>query len=102
MLHLFLWAVFLVWGVLGFVLFAGLTAMLAGSALHMIADRRGRRGTIWCPVYHRRYGVVGTPPSFAGRPFDDLKRCERYGDGRVQCHKICLRTSELAAAAILN
>lgn len=102
MLHLFLWAVFLVWGVLGFVIFAILLTTLTGSALRMIADRRGRAGTIWCPVYHRRYVVVGTPPSFAGRPFDDLKRCERYGERDVLCRKICLRTRELAAAAKLN
>lgn len=102
MLHLFLWAVFLVWGVLGFVLFAILLTTLTGSALRMIADRRGRAGTIWCPVFRREYDVIGTPASFRGRPFDDLRRCERYGINRVQCGKSCLRTEELAAAARTN
>ena len=102
MFHLFLWAVFLVWGVLGFALFAILLTTLTGSTLRMIADRRGHAGTIWCPVFRRRFSVVGTPPSFLGRPFDDLKRCERYGDRPVLCRKSCLRTEELAAAARTN
>lgn len=102
MFHLSLWAIFLVWGVLGFALFAILLTTLTGSALHMIADRRARRGTIWCPIFRRRYDVWATPPSFRGRPFDDLKRCERFGNDRVRCGKACLRIEELAAAASTN
>jgi hypothetical protein len=102
MLHVFLWAVFLVWGALGFVLFAFLLATLAGATTRMIADRRGHAGTIWCPIFRRQYDVVGTPPSFAGRPFDDVKRCERYGRNRVLCRKSCLKVQELVAAAGTN
>ncbi|MBI1723482.1 MAG: hypothetical protein HYR48_06215 [Gemmatimonadetes bacterium] len=102
MLHLFLWGVFLVWGLLGIVVAVAIAAVLGGMAIHMIADRRGKPGTVWCPVFRRRFNVVGTPPSFLGRPFDDLKWCERFGDGKVRCRKTCLRARELAAAATTN
>ena len=102
MFHLSLWAVFLVWGVLGFALFAILLATLSGSALRMIADHRGRAATIWCPVFRREYRVIGTPTGFRRQAFDDVRRCERFGKGRVRCGKTCLKVEELAAAASTN
>ena len=48
--------------------------------------------------------VLGPPAAFLGgvTPFEDLRKCERFGDGAIACHKWCLKSAEMAEAAKTN
>lgn len=95
--NLLRWAILAVWVGLALVVLAAIVTTIVGATLHTVLDRRGVRGTIWCPDAMRTYRVLGIPSSFPCRPFDDLKRCERFGTGPLTCGKPCLRLPQAAA-----
>ncbi len=104
MLHVILWAILAVWVGIALLILAGIVATLVGSMGRMLLDKLGIRGTVWCPVLQRTLAVLGPPAAFLGgaTPFEDIKKCERFGGGAVQCHKWCLKAGELAEAAKTN
>jgi len=97
MLQIVLWPILLVWMGLAVAITLGIVAMLIWSTAHQLRDEAGEDGEVWCPVLKRTMKVHGLPRHFTiGPGFVNLSRCERWGDGRVQCTKPCL-----AAEAIL-
>ena len=61
-------------------------------------------GTVWCPVLQHTMKVLGAPAAFVGTVggFDDVRRCERFGNGGIECHKWCIKAGDLAQAARSN
>lgn len=102
MLHVFLWPIFAVWVGLALVVFVGIMATLAASAVMLLRDLRGVAGGIWCPLHHARYRIVGVASGFLGRPWHQVRRCQRFGDRPVRCRQMCVRVRELALAARTN
>lgn len=104
MLHIVLWAILAVWVGIALLILLGIVSTIAISTGRMLLDKRGIRGTVWCPVLQRTMAVLGTPAAFLGTvtPFDDLRRCERFGDGQIKCHEWCVKSGELAEAAKTN
>jgi hypothetical protein len=91
MLKVILWSILAVWVGIAVVLLGALMATLLASAVRMLRDRIGVRGSVYCPVHERTLAVVGMPTSFGDAPFDDLRRCEAFEDGGIRCQKTCLR-----------
>ncbi len=104
MLNLVLWAILAVWVGIALLILLGFVATIAISTARMLLDRLGIRGTVWCPVLQRTLAVLGPPAAFLGgvTPFEDLRKCERFGDDRIECHKWCLKSGALAEAAKTN
>jgi hypothetical protein len=104
MLHVILWAILAVWVGIALLILLGIVSTLVISTGRLLLDRLGIRGTVWCPVLHRTMEVLGPPAAFLGgvTPFDDIKKCERFGQGAIECHKWCLKSAELAEAAKTN
>jgi hypothetical protein len=104
MLHLVLWAILAIWVGIALLILLGIVSTIVISTARMLLDRLGIRGTVWCPVLQRTMAVLGTPAAFVGTvaDFDDVRRCERFGDGRIACHKWCVKSGELAEAAKTN
>lgn len=104
MLNLILWTILAVWVGIALLILVAIVSTIVGSTARMLLDRLGVRGTLWCPVLQRTLAVVGPPASFVGTvsDFDDVRRCERFGSGRVKCHKWCVKPGELAEAAKTN
>jgi hypothetical protein len=104
MLNVVLWAILAVWVGIALLILVAIVSTIVGSTGRMLLDRRGVRGTVWCPVLQRTLAVVGPPASFVGTvtDFDDVRRCERFGDGRIKCHKWCVKSGDLAEAAKTN
>ncbi len=104
MLDLVLWAILAVWVGIALLVLLGIVSTLLVSTGRSLLDRLGVRGTVWCPVLQRTLAVVGVPAGFVGTPtpFDDLRKCERFGTDRLKCHKWCLRSEALAGAAKTN
>ena len=104
MLHAVLWAILAVWVGIALLIVVAIVSTIAVSTARMLLDRIGIRGTVWCPVLQRTLAVLGPAASFVGTvsDFDDVRRCERFGDGRVKCHKWCVKSGELAEAAKTN
>jgi len=101
MLSLALWAILAVWVGIALVILAAIVSTMGLSTARMLLDRRGVAGTVWCPVLRHTMKVLGPPAAFVGTVsgFEDVKRCERFGDRRIECHKWCLKAGELAEAA---
>lgn len=93
MFHLVLWAILAVWMGLALLILVAIVATLSLSTIAMLRDRRGISGTVWCLVFRQSMRVLRVPASFgsAFAPYADLRRCERFGRGRIRCHKWCLR-----------
>ncbi len=103
-LHLVLWLILAVWVGIAFVILLAIVSTIGLSTARMLLDRLGVRGTVWCPVLQRSLTVLGVPAAFVGTVggFDDVMKCERFGDNRLKCHKWCLKSGELAGAAKTN
>lgn len=101
MLHAVLWLILAVWVGIALLILVAIVATILGATARALLDRRGVAGTVWCPVLRRTLKVLGPPAAFAGTVggFDDIARCERFGDGRIECHKWCVRSGDLAGAA---
>jgi hypothetical protein len=104
MLHLALWAVLAVWVGIALIILVAIVSTIGIATAHMLLDRRGVAGTVWCPVLQHTMKVLGVPAAFVGTVtgFDEVRRCERFGDGRIECHKWCVRAGEYAEAARSN
>jgi hypothetical protein len=104
MLNLVLWAILAVWVGIALLILLGIVSTIGISTARLLLDRVGIRGTVWCPVLQRTMAVIGMPASFVGTvtPFDDVRRCERFGDDAIKCHKWCVKSGELAEAAKTN
>jgi hypothetical protein len=104
MLHLVLWAILAVWVGIALLILVAIVSTIVIATARMLLDRVGVRGSVWCPVLQRTMAVLGVPASFVGTvtPYDDLRRCERFGDDNVKCHKWCVKSGELADAAKTN
>ncbi len=104
MLHLVLWIILAVWVGIAVLILVAIVSTILISTARMLLDRLGVRGSLWCPVLQRSMAVLGVPAAFVGTvtPFDDLRRCERFGDDKVKCHKWCVHAGELAVAAKTN
>jgi len=104
MLHVVLWCILAVWVGIALLILLGIVSTLVISTGRALLDRLGIRGTVWCPVLRRTMAVLGPPAAFVGgvTPFEDVKKCERFGDGAIECHKWCLKSAELAEAAKTN
>lgn len=101
MLHAALWLILAVWVGIALLILAGIVATLGISSARLLLDQRGVAGTVWCPVLQRTMKVLGPPAAFVGTVggFEDIRRCERFGDGRIDCHKWCIRSGDHAEAA---
>jgi len=101
MLSLALWAILAVWVGIALLILVAVVSTVLVSTARMLLDRRGVAGTVWCPVLRNTLKVLGPPAGFVGTAtgFDDLRRCERFGDARIECHKWCLKSGQLAEAA---
>jgi hypothetical protein len=103
MLQVILWAILAVWVGIALLILLGIVSTIGVSTGRLLLDRLGIRGTVWCPVLQRTMAVLGPPAAFVGAtPFEDIKKCERFGDGSIECHKWCLKAGELAEAAKTN
>ncbi len=104
MLHATLWAILAVWVGIALLILVAIVATIGIVTVRALLDRRGVAGTVWCPVLRRTLKVLGPPAAFLGTVsgFEDIARCERFGDERIECHKWCLRAGELAGAARSN
>ncbi len=98
MLKPVLWGILAIWVGIALVMFAGMIATVVASFARMVRDRFGVRGTVYCPVHERTFGVVGVPTSFGDAPFDDLRRCEAFEEGGIRCQKTCLKWERPAGA----
>ena len=94
MLHTILWAILAVWVGVAVVILGVLVVSLVSSALRTLRDRRGVKGSVYCPIHERTLAVVGVPTSFGTAPFDDLRRCEAFEEGGIRCEKVCLREEQ--------
>ncbi len=94
MLRAILWAILAVWVGIALVILGMVVVGLVASILRTVLDRRGVRGSVYCPVHGRTLAVVGVPTSFGTAPFDDLRRCEAFDTGGVRCEKPCLKTEQ--------
>jgi hypothetical protein len=104
MLHLALWFILAIWVGIAILIALAIVGTIGVSTVRMLLDRRGVAGTVWCPLLQRAMRVLGPPAAFVGTvaDFDDLRRCERWGNAPIQCHKWCLKSGELAEAAPSN
>lgn len=104
MLHLALWAVLAVWVGIALLIVVAIVSTIVVSTARMLLDRRGVAGTVWCPVLRHTMRVLGPPTAFVGSVsgFDDVRRCERFGDEHVECHKWCIKAGDFAEAAKSN
>ena len=106
MLSVALWPILAVWAGLAFVVLASVVFVLGYSTYHMLRDRRGVKGAVWCPVSKTTFRVSAIPAAFTHTelptPFSDLRRCERWGDDAILCGKWCVKGGELAKAAPRN
>ncbi len=91
MLHAILWAILAVWVGIALVILGVIVVSLVGSVVRTLRDRRGVRGSVFCPVQQRTLAVVGVPTSFGTAPFDDVRRCEAFDEGDLRCEKACLK-----------
>ena len=91
MLKLVLWSILAIWVGIAVAIFGTLVLTVVLATTRMIRDRFGKRSSIYCPVHERTFAVVGIPTSFGAAPFDDLRRCEPFGDDEVRCQKSCLK-----------
>jgi len=96
MLHAALWPVLAVWMGLAVVTLVSIVAMIVWGTAHLVRDSLGTTGAIWCPPQERMIGVHGVPRQFTAGdpPFATLQRCERWGNGAVQCGKPCLKLAD--------
>ncbi len=92
MLKTILWAILVVWVGIALVILGMLVATVVASLVRTLRDRFGVKSTVYCPVHHRTFAVVGVPTSFGDAPFDDLRRCEAFEKGGIRCEKTCLKT----------
>lgn len=104
MLHLALWAILAVWVGIALLILVGIVSTIGIATARLLLDRRGVAGTVWCPVLRHTMKVLGAPAGFVGTVtgFDTVRRCERFGDSRVDCHRWCLKAGDLAEAAKNN
>ncbi len=104
MLHLALWAILAVWVGIALLILVAIVSTIGISTARLLLDRRGVAGTVWCPVLRHTMKVLGAPASFVGTVtgFDTVRRCERFGDSPVDCHRWCLKAGDLAEAAKNN
>jgi hypothetical protein len=98
MLKIVLWSILAVWVGIALVMLGTLLVTIVGSAVRMVRDRFGKRGTIYCPVHERTFAVIGVPTSFGDAPFDDLRRCEAFEQGAIRCTKSCLKWEQPSKA----
>jgi len=91
MLKVILWSILAVWVGIAVVLLGALATTLLASAVRVLRDRHGVRGSVYCPVHERTLAVVGMPTSFGGAPWDDLLRCETFAKDPIRCQKSCLK-----------
>lgn len=94
MLKAILWAILAVWVGIALVILAMVVASLVSSIVRTVLDRRGVKGSVYCPVHERTLAVVGIPTSFGSAPFDDLRRCEAFEKGGIRCQKTCLKVEQ--------
>jgi hypothetical protein len=101
MLHAALWLILAVWVGVAMLILVAIVATIGYTTARALLDKRGVAGTIWCPVLRQTLKVLGPPAAFVGTVggFDDIARCERFGDARVECHKWCIKAGDLAEAA---
>jgi hypothetical protein len=104
MLQLALWGVLAVWVGIALLILVAIVSTIGVSMARLLLDRRGVAGTVWCPVLQHTMKVLGPPAAFVGtvNGFDDVRRCERFGDHRIECHKWCIKAGDLAEAAKSN
>jgi hypothetical protein len=104
MLQITLWAILAVWVGIALLILVAIVSTIGISTARMLLDKRGVAGTVWCPVLRRTMKVLGAPAGFVGTVagFDDVRRCERFGDDRIECHKWCLRAGDFAETAKSN
>jgi hypothetical protein len=90
-----LWPILAIWAGVAFVVLASIVFVLGYSTYHMLRDRRGVHGAVWCPVLRTTYRVTGIPAAFThtdlSTPYSDLRRCERWGEEPIECDKRCLK-----------
>lgn len=91
MLKVVLWSILAVWVGIAVVMLGALVVTLATSAVRMLRDRYGVKGSVYCPVHERMLAVVGVPTSFGDAPYDDLRRCEAFDGDPIRCQKTCLK-----------
>jgi len=104
MLHVALWLILAVWVGIALLILVAIVSTIGIATVRMLLDRRGVAGTVWCPVLRRSLKVLGPPAAFVGgvTDFDDIRRCEKFGDEAVACHKWCLKAGDFAQAATSN
>ncbi|OYV63888.1 MAG: hypothetical protein B7Z72_14140, partial [Gemmatimonadetes bacterium 21-71-4] len=103
-LHAALWIILAIWVGIAFLILFAIVATIGVSTARLLLDKRGVAGTVWCPVLRRTLKVLGPPAAFVGTVsgFEDIRRCERFGDERIECHKWCIKADEFAEAAKSN
>jgi hypothetical protein len=103
-LHAALWLILAVWVGIALLILVAIVATVGYATARALLDRRGVAGTVWCPVLRRTLKVLGPPAAFLGTVsgFDDVTRCERFGDKRVECHKWCVKAGDFAESAKSN
>lgn len=99
-MQLVLWPILAVWMGLAVLIVLGIVGTVLWGTTHMLWDAaRGSEGEIWCPVLHRAFRVRGTPRRFhINGEFAALRRCERWGKGRIRCNRPCLLAGLVRAA----
>jgi len=85
-----------VWVGIALVILAMLVVTVLSSLARTLRDRFGVKGSVYCPLHGRTLAVVGVPTSFGAAPFDDLRRCEAFEEGGIDCQKTCLRGERAA------
>lgn len=91
-MQLLLWPILAVWMGLAVLITLGIVGTVLWSTAHLMWDSaRGKEGDIWCPVSQRDFHVRGIPRRFnVNGEFVALRRCERWGRGRIRCARPCL------------
>ncbi len=106
MLSLALWPILAIWAGLAFVVLTSIIVVLGYSVYHMLRDRRGVRGAVWCPVLRTTYRVTGVPAAFTHTDlptaYSDVRRCERWGEEAIECGKWCIKGDIRAKVATTN
>jgi hypothetical protein len=93
MWHITLWPILAVWMGLAFVVLGTVVGVIVYCTSHLAHDVSvGDDATLWCPVHKQMMHVKAVSRGTQEAPFTDLRRCEYWGKGPVECEKICLET----------
>jgi hypothetical protein len=93
MWHFTLWPILAIWMGLAFVVLATVVGIIVWSTSHLARDvAAGEDAVVWCPVHKQMMHVKGIPRGTRQQPYADVRRCEYWGEGSVECAKVCLET----------